>query len=50
MLAGAAVAVTFFFFKVPANWAGFGAFTAAALGMIIGSLLGKPSARSAQSA
>jgi SSS family solute:Na+ symporter len=41
MLAGAAVSVTFFFFSVPANWAGFGAFTAAAAGMIIGSLLSK---------
>jgi SSS family solute:Na+ symporter len=41
MIAGAAVAVTFFFFKVPANWAGFGAFTAAAAGMITGSLLSK---------
>ena len=50
MIAGAAVSVTFFFFKVPANWAGFGAFTAAALGMIIGSLLGKPNDRPAQSA
>lgn len=50
MLAGAAVAVTFFFFKVPASWAGFGAFVASALGMVIGSLLGKPSARPAQSA
>lgn len=41
MIAGAAVSVSFFLFKVPANWAGFGAFTAAAAGMIIGSLLSK---------
>ncbi len=41
MIAGAAGSVGFFFFKLPANKAGLGAFALAGAGMIIGSLLGK---------
>ncbi len=39
MLAGAAGAVGFFFFRVPASYAGLGAFTLAAAGMVGGSLV-----------
>ena len=41
MIAGAVGAVGFFFFKVPASYAGLGAFTLAGVAMVIGSLLGK---------
>ena len=41
MIAGAAVSVIVLPLQSPANWAGFYAFTAAAAGMIIGSLLSK---------
>lgn len=40
LIAGAAGAVGFFFFHVPANYAGLGSFALAALGMIVGSLVG----------
>ncbi len=39
---GAATSVTFFFFKVPAGYAGLGSFAMAAVGMMVGSLV-KPS-------
>jgi SSS family solute:Na+ symporter len=42
MIAGAAGSVAFFFFQWPANYAGMASFVLAALGMVIGSLLGKP--------
>jgi SSS family solute:Na+ symporter len=42
MLCGAVGAIGFFFFKVPAAWAGLGAFLLAGLGMVAGSLLGRP--------
>ena len=41
MIVGALVAVSFFFFKVPASYAGAGAFTASAVGMVVGSLIGQ---------
>jgi SSS family solute:Na+ symporter len=41
MIAGAVGAVGFFFFKVPASYAGLGSFTLAGLAMVAGSLLGK---------
>jgi solute:Na+ symporter, SSS family len=41
MIVGALTAVTFFFFKVPASYAGAGAFTASAIGMVVGSLIGQ---------
>ena len=41
MITGAIGAVAFFFFKVPASYAGLGSFTLAGLAMVIGSLLGK---------
>jgi hypothetical protein len=41
MIAGAVGAIGFFFFKVPASYAGLGSFTLAGLAMVIGSLLGK---------
>ncbi|HTS70628.1 MAG TPA: sodium:solute symporter family protein [Terriglobia bacterium] len=41
MIAGAIGAVGFFFFKIPASYAGLGSFALAGLAMIIGSLLGK---------
>jgi len=40
VIAGAAGAVAFFFFHVPASYAGLGSFALAGLAMIIGSLLG----------
>jgi SSS family solute:Na+ symporter len=40
MVAGAAGSVAFFFFHLPASYAGLGAFLLAALGMVAGSLLG----------
>lgn len=39
---GAVATVAFFFFKTPASYAGLGAFVLAGVGMIAGSLLGKP--------
>jgi len=44
MLGGAAGSIGFFFFKVPASYAGLGAFLLAGAGMLLGSLasLGKP--------
>jgi SSS family solute:Na+ symporter len=39
MAGGAAATIGFFFFKVPASYAGLGAFTMAAAGMVLGSLL-----------
>jgi SSS family solute:Na+ symporter len=44
MIAGALGAVGFFFLKLPAAYAGMGAFSLAFLGMFLGSLLGKPDA------
>ncbi len=41
MLAGAIGAVGFFFFQVPASYAGLGSFALAGLGMVVGSFLGK---------
>jgi solute:Na+ symporter, SSS family len=41
MIAGAVGAVGFFFFKVPASYAGLGSFALAGLAMVAGSLLGK---------
>jgi solute:Na+ symporter, SSS family len=41
MITGAAGAVAFFFFRVPASYAGLGSFTLAGLAIVIGSLLGK---------
>ena len=41
MIAGAVGAVGFFFFNVPASYAGLGSFTLAGIAMIIGSLLGR---------
>jgi len=41
MIAGAVGAIGFFFFKLPASYAGLGSFTLAGLAMVIGSLLGK---------
>ena len=41
MIAGAVGAVGFFFFKIPASYAGLGSFALAGLAMVIGSLLGK---------
>jgi SSS family solute:Na+ symporter len=40
MLAGAAGSIAFFFFKVPTAYAGVGSFAAAAVAMVIGSLVG----------
>jgi len=40
MLGGAVGAIGFFFFKVPASYAGLGAFALAGAGMILGSLAG----------
>lgn len=40
MLAGAAGSIAFFFFQAPLAWAGLGSFAAAALAMVIGSLVG----------
>jgi len=34
--------VAFFFFQIPTSYAGLGSFTLAGLGMVVGSLLGKP--------
>ncbi len=42
MICGATGAVGFFFFHVPTSYAGLGSFALAGLGMIVGSLLGKP--------
>ena len=42
MIGGAIGAVGFFFFKVPTSYAGLGAFGLAGLGMVVGSLLGRP--------
>jgi len=42
MLAGGVGSIAFFFFHVPASYAGCGAFFLAGVGMVIGSLLGKP--------
>jgi solute:Na+ symporter, SSS family len=44
MLAGAVGSVGFFFFHVSAGLAGLGSFALAALGMVVGSLIGKPAA------
>ncbi|HMD83653.1 MAG TPA: sodium:solute symporter family protein [Terriglobia bacterium] len=41
MIAGAIGAVAFFFFRVPASYAGLGSFALAGVAMIVGSLLGK---------
>ncbi len=41
MIAGAVGAVGFFFFNIPASYAGLGSFTLAGVAMVIGSLLGK---------
>jgi SSS family solute:Na+ symporter len=41
MITGALGAVAFFFFRVPASYAGLGSFALAGLAMIVGSLLGK---------
>ncbi len=51
LILGAAGAVGFFFFRVPANYAGLGSFALAAAGMVVGSLVGQrwfpaPAARS----
>jgi SSS family solute:Na+ symporter len=40
MITGAVGAVAFFFFHVPASYAGLGSFTLAGLAMVVGSLLG----------
>jgi hypothetical protein len=40
MIAGAIGAASFFFFKVPASYAGLGSFALAGSAMIVGSLLG----------
>ena len=42
MAGGAAATIAFFFFKSPASYAGLGAFSLAATGMLLGSVLGKP--------
>jgi SSS family solute:Na+ symporter len=42
MAGGAIATIGFFFFKTPASYAGLGAFGLAAVGMLAGSLLGKP--------
>jgi SSS family solute:Na+ symporter len=47
LVAGAAGSIGFFFFKVPANYAGLGSFALAGLGMILGSLAGAPARESA---
>ena len=41
MIAGAVGAVGFFFFRIPASYAGLGSFALAGAAMIVGSLLGK---------
>jgi solute:Na+ symporter, SSS family len=41
MIAGAVGAVGFFFFRVPASYAGLGSFALAGVAMVVGSLLGK---------
>jgi SSS family solute:Na+ symporter len=41
MIAGAVGAVGFFFFRLPASYAGLGSFVLAAMGMIMGSLIGE---------
>lgn len=41
MAGGAVATIGFFFFKTPASYAGTGAFGLAAVGMVVGSLLGK---------
>ncbi|MDE3136040.1 MAG: sodium:solute symporter family protein [Acidobacteriota bacterium] len=46
LIAGAAGSIGFFFFKVPANYAGLGSFALAGLGMILGSLAGAPARES----
>jgi hypothetical protein len=40
MLAGAAGSIAFFFFQTPPAYAGLGSFAAAAVAMVIGSLVG----------
>jgi SSS family solute:Na+ symporter len=47
LVAGAAGSVGFFFFHVPANYAGLGSFALAGLGMVVGSLVGTPAPESA---
>ena len=42
MAGGAVATIGFFFFNTPASYAGLGAFALAAVGMLAGSLLGKP--------
>ena len=42
MIGGALGAVAFFFFHIPTSYAGLGSFTVAGLGMVMGSLLGRP--------
>jgi len=42
MAGGAVATIAFFFFNSPASYAGLGAFSLAAAGMLLGSLLGKP--------
>jgi len=43
MAGGAIATIGFFFFKTPASYAGLGAFVLAGAGMLIGSLVAKPS-------
>ncbi|HTS12789.1 MAG TPA: sodium:solute symporter family protein [Candidatus Limnocylindrales bacterium] len=42
MAGGAVATIGFFFFKTPASYAGLGAFLLAAVGMLVGSLMGRP--------
>ncbi len=46
MIAGAVGAVGFFFFRIPASYAGLGSFALAGAAMVVGSLLGKSSTAS----
>jgi SSS family solute:Na+ symporter len=47
MVTGALGAASFFFFKLPASYAGLGSFTLAGLAMVVGSLLGSGNRQSA---
>jgi hypothetical protein len=49
MAGGAIATIGFFFFKTPASYAGLGSFALAALGMVVGSLLGKPTGQNSYS-
>jgi SSS family solute:Na+ symporter len=50
MIAGAAGSVAFFFFRVPASYAGLGAFLFAAVGMVAGSSFGRRSSETQSAA